>query len=41
VFLDTPATGAWTVEVVATQVNVDGHVETVATDADYALVVTQ
>ncbi len=39
VFLDAPAAGTWTVEVVATQINADGHVETAATDADYALVV--
>ncbi|MET9632520.1 S8 family serine peptidase [Lentzea sp. NPDC006480] len=40
VFVQTPAAGTWTVEVVATAVNVDGHVETAATDADYALVVS-
>ena len=39
VFVDKAAAGTWTVEVIATQVNVDGHVETAATDADYALVV--
>jgi serine protease AprX len=27
------------VEVIASQINADGHVETAATDADYALVV--
>jgi hypothetical protein len=40
VFVRAPAAGTWTVEVVATAVNVDGHVETAATDADYALVVS-
>ncbi|MBM7856668.1 hypothetical protein [Lentzea nigeriaca] len=40
VFVRAPAAGTWTVEVVATEVNVDGHVETAATDADYALVVS-
>ncbi|MEU0878873.1 S8 family serine peptidase [Lentzea sp. NPDC005914] len=40
VFVQAPAAGTWTVEVVATAVNVDGHVETAATDADYALVVS-
>ncbi|HUQ55209.1 S8 family serine peptidase [Lentzea sp.] len=40
VLLQTAAAGTWTVEVIATAVNVDGHVETAATDADYALVVS-
>ncbi|GGU31320.1 S8 family serine peptidase [Lentzea flava] len=40
VLVQAPAAGTWTVEVVATAVNVDGHVETAATDADYALVVS-
>lgn len=40
VFVQTPAAGTWTVQVIADQVNVDGHVETTAVDADYALVVT-
>jgi serine protease AprX len=40
VFVQAPAAGTWTVEVVATSVNVDGHPETAATDADYALVVS-
>jgi serine protease AprX len=39
VFLDVPAAGTWTVEVIGSQINADGHVETAATDADYALVV--
>lgn len=40
VFVQTPAAGTWTIEVIAGQVNVDGHVETSATDADFALVAT-
>lgn len=40
VILERPAAGTWTVEVLATQVNVDAHTETSATDADYALVVS-
>jgi serine protease AprX len=40
VLVQAPAAGNWTVEVIATAVNVDGHVETAATDADYALVVS-
>ena len=40
VLVQAPAAGTWTVEVIATAVNVDGHVETAATDADYALVVS-
>ncbi|WP_109638593.1 S8 family serine peptidase [Lentzea atacamensis] len=40
VLLSTTAAGTWTIEVIATAVNVDGHVETAATDADYALVVS-
>ncbi len=40
VLVQTPAVGTWTVEVIATSVNVDGHRETAATDADYALVVS-
>ena len=40
VFVERAAAGTWTVEVVATQINSDGHVETPATDADYALVVS-
>ncbi|HEX7308062.1 S8 family serine peptidase [Lentzea sp.] len=40
VLVQAPAAGTWTVEVVATAVNVDGHVETSETDADYALVVS-
>ncbi|MEU2491015.1 S8 family serine peptidase [Streptomyces sp. NPDC007883] len=40
VFVQTPAAGTWTIEVIASQVSADGHVETPATDADFALVAT-
>ncbi|MBT2365780.1 S8 family serine peptidase [Streptomyces sp. ISL-10] len=40
VFIQNPAAGSWTIEVIASQVNSDGHVETPATDADFALVAT-
>jgi serine protease AprX len=40
VFVQSPAAGTWTIEVFADAVNSDGHVETTATDVDYALVVT-
>ncbi|GIG60749.1 hypothetical protein Lfu02_51210 [Longispora fulva] len=40
VLVQSPAPGTWLVEVVADEVNVDGHRETPETDADYALVVT-
>jgi len=40
VFVQTPAPGAWRVEVRADQVVEDGHPETPALDADYALVAT-
>ncbi len=39
VFVASAAAGTWTIEVVATAVNADGHRETAATDADFALVV--
>ncbi|TWP51045.1 S8 family serine peptidase [Lentzea tibetensis] len=39
VLIQAPAAGTWTVEVIGSQINVDGHRETAATDADYALVV--
>ena len=35
-----PAAGIWLVEVIASEINQDTHVETGATDADYALVVS-
>jgi serine protease AprX len=40
VFVQQAAAGTWTVEVLADEVNVDGHPETPATDADFALVVS-
>jgi hypothetical protein len=40
VWIATPEAGTWTVEVIATALNQDGHVETPAVDADYALVVS-
>jgi len=39
VFVQDPAAGTWTVEVIAADVNVDGHRETSARDVDFALVV--
>ena len=40
VFIQSPTTGSWTVEVIASELNQDTHVETGALDADYALVVS-
>ena len=40
VYVQNPEAGSWSVEVIATEVLADTHVETGATDADYALVVT-
>ncbi len=40
VLINSPQPGAWTVEVIASEINQDGHVETGALDADYALVIT-
>jgi len=40
VYVQNPEAGAWSVEVIATEVLQDTHVETGAVDADYALVVT-
>jgi len=40
VLVENPAIGTWTIQVIASQVNTDAHVETPATDADFALVVT-
>jgi hypothetical protein len=40
VFVQTPEAGAWTVEVIAFEVNEDGHVETPGLDADFALVIS-
>jgi hypothetical protein len=39
VILGSAAAGTWKVDVIGSQINADGHVETAATDADYALVV--
>ena len=40
VFIENPASGTWTVEVLGDEIVQDGHVETPALDADYALVAT-
>jgi hypothetical protein len=40
VFVQNPAAGNWNVEVLATAIVEDNHVETVGIDADYGLVVT-
>tara|TARA_R110002096_G_scaffold14563_3_gene50494 strand:+ start:4574 stop:7399 length:2826 start_codon:yes stop_codon:yes gene_type:complete len=40
VFVQNPAAGNWNIEVLATAIVQDSHVETPAVDADYALVVT-
>jgi len=40
VFIETPATGTWTIQVFADEVVQDGHVETPQIDADYALIVS-
>jgi hypothetical protein len=39
VFVQNPAEGNWTIEVIATEVNMDAHIETPEDDVDYALVV--
>ncbi len=39
VFVSTPAAGTWQVEVIATAIVADNHLETPAVDADYALAV--
>lgn len=39
VFVQNPSTGEWQVEVIATAIVEDNHVETGAVDADYALVI--
>jgi len=39
VFLFHPEAGVWTIDVIASEVNADSHVETSAVDADFALVV--
>lgn len=40
VWIPAPEAGVWTIEVRADELNADGHVETAAVDADYALVVS-
>ncbi len=40
VFVQNPEGGSWTVEVIASEINQDSHVETPEVDADFALVVT-
>ncbi len=40
VFVQNPSPGQWIVEVIASEINEDSHVETPEIDADYALVVT-
>jgi hypothetical protein len=40
VFIQNPEAGRWTVQVIASDVVQDSHLETLATDADYALVVS-
>jgi hypothetical protein len=40
VFVEEPEIGAWTVEVIAYEINEDSHVETPEIDADFALVVS-
>ena len=40
VFLDAPLGGNWTIEVIASEINQDGHIETPQVDADYALVIS-
>ncbi|MDY7108970.1 MAG: S8 family serine peptidase [Planctomycetota bacterium] len=40
VFIEDPELGAWTVEVIAYEINQDSHVETPELDADFALVVS-
>jgi len=39
VFIQNPEAGDWTIEVIATEVNMDVHIETPEDDQDYALVV--
>lgn len=38
VFVQNPAAGTWSIEVIAAEVNQDGHTETGAVDCDFALV---
>jgi hypothetical protein len=39
VFVQNPPAGTWTVEIIAADINIDGHRETSGRDADFALVV--
>ncbi|MCA9252483.1 MAG: S8 family serine peptidase [Phycisphaerales bacterium] len=39
VFIDSPEAGMWTFEVVGDEIVLDGHPETIALDADFALVI--
>ncbi|HNQ23931.1 MAG TPA: S8 family serine peptidase, partial [Phycisphaerae bacterium] len=40
VFIQNPQAGVWTIQVIASEINQDGHVESPELDADFALVVT-
>ncbi|MHC5113811.1 MAG: hypothetical protein ACYTGP_05225 [Planctomycetota bacterium] len=40
VFIQNPTPGSWTVEVIASEINQDSHLETPTLDADFALVVS-
>lgn len=40
VFVQNPSPGIWTIEVIASEVNRDAHLETTEVDADFALVVS-
>lgn len=40
VLLQSPMAGSWTVEVIASEINQDGHTETGAMDADFSLIVS-
>jgi hypothetical protein len=40
VFIQNPIGGNWNIEVIAAEINQDGHVETPEVDADYALVIS-
>jgi len=40
VFIETPEPGVWAIDVIASEINEDSHLETPEVDADYALVVS-
>jgi hypothetical protein len=40
VFIQNPEAGPWTIEVLADEINQDGHVETPQMDADFALIIS-